>query len=195
VPVVAFLDIAVPDRVLTLPIIASFVVSVLHFVTLYRLRVAIPKRHLLGAVCAAMSVQWTVARAVAHHIIKDRLGFIRTDKGGHRRVTDFHAFWEALIAGLLILGALVLYHTNIKEVREINLFAIVLLVQAVPFIAAALLGALEHSRFNDFAYWRSLETRLAQLLPQHRPAIAEAPASAPGAAQAAPPPSQSEPVP
>jgi exo-beta-1,3-glucanase (GH17 family)/cellulose synthase/poly-beta-1,6-N-acetylglucosamine synthase-like glycosyltransferase len=195
VPVVAFLDIAVPDRVLTLPIIASFVVSVLHFVTLYRLRVAIPKRHLLGAVCAAMSVQWTVARAVAHHIIKDRLGFIRTDKGGHRRATDFHAFWEALIAGLLILGALVLYHTNIKEVREINLFAIVLLVQAVPFIAAALLGALEHSRFNDFAYWRSLETRLAQLLPQHRPAIAEAPASAPGAAQAAPPPSQNEPVP
>ena len=39
VPVVAFLDIAVPDRILTIPIIASFAVSLVHFVTLYRLRV------------------------------------------------------------------------------------------------------------------------------------------------------------
>ena len=39
VPVVAFLDIAMPDRILTMPILASFIVSVAHFVTLYRLRV------------------------------------------------------------------------------------------------------------------------------------------------------------
>ena len=39
VPVVAFLDIAVPDRILTVPIMASFAVSVAHFFTLYRLRV------------------------------------------------------------------------------------------------------------------------------------------------------------
>ena len=39
VPVIAFLDIAVPDRILTIPILASFIVSVAHFVTLYRLRV------------------------------------------------------------------------------------------------------------------------------------------------------------
>jgi hypothetical protein len=197
VPVVAFLDIAVPDRVLTLPIIASFLVSVAHFVTLYRLRVAIPGRHLFGAVFAAMSVQWTVAGAVAHHIVKDRLGFVRTAKGaslggGLRRVSDFHAFWEATIAGLLILGALVLYHTNVKDVREINLFAIVLLVQAIPFIAASLLAALEHSRVNDFAYWRGLEARLAELLPQ-RPAIAKAPAGA--QAPAAPSTDRTETVP
>ncbi len=39
VPVIAFLDIAVPDRILTIPIVAAFAVSVAHFVTLYRLRV------------------------------------------------------------------------------------------------------------------------------------------------------------
>ena len=39
VPFVAFADIAVPDRILTIPIIAAFTVSVAHFVTLYRLRV------------------------------------------------------------------------------------------------------------------------------------------------------------
>ena len=83
-----------------------------------------------------MSVQWTVARAVGFGLIKDHLPFVRTAKGGLRRSTDFHAFWEAVMAGLLILGAVVLYATNIKEVREINIFAVVLLVQSLPFIAA-----------------------------------------------------------
>ena len=64
VPVVAFADIAVPDRILTLPILAAFVVSVAHFVALYRLRVRASLGQMLGAVCAAMSLQWTVARAV-----------------------------------------------------------------------------------------------------------------------------------
>ncbi len=97
VPVVAFLDIAVPDRILTVPIIASFAVSVLHFFTLYRLRVRIPKGQLLGAVFAAMSVQWTVARAVGFGLIKEHLPFVRTSKGGLRRSSDFHAFWESVL--------------------------------------------------------------------------------------------------
>ena len=128
VPVVAFLDIAVPDRILTVPIIASFVVSVAHFATLYRLRVRPRTGQLLGSVLAAMSVQWTVARAVGFGLIKDHLPFIRTSKGGMRRSTDFHAFWEAILAVLLILGAVVLVSTNIKEIREINIFAVVLLI-------------------------------------------------------------------
>ena len=41
VPIVAFADIAIPDKILTLPIIASFVVSLVHFVALYRLRVPV----------------------------------------------------------------------------------------------------------------------------------------------------------
>ena len=82
VPVVAFLDIAVPDRILTLPIIASFAVSLVHFVALYRLRVRAGKGQMLGAVFAAMSVQWTVARAVGIGLVKDHLPFVRTAKGG-----------------------------------------------------------------------------------------------------------------
>ena len=82
VPVVAFLDIAVPDRILTMPIMASFAVSLAHFVTLYRLRVRAGNGQLLGSVFAAMSVQWTVARAVGFGLIKDHLPFVRTAKGG-----------------------------------------------------------------------------------------------------------------
>jgi exo-beta-1,3-glucanase (GH17 family)/cellulose synthase/poly-beta-1,6-N-acetylglucosamine synthase-like glycosyltransferase len=166
VPVVAFLDIAVPDRILTLPIIASFIVSVLHFVTLYRLRVRANKRQLIGSMLAAMSVQWTVARAVGFGVIKDHLPFVRTSKGGQRRGNDFHAFWEAVLAGLLIAGAAVLIETNIKQVREIDIFAVVLVIQSLPFIAAVALAIIERTPLNDFAYWRSLEARLAGLLPR-----------------------------
>ncbi|MGA2566446.1 MAG: glycosyltransferase [Pseudolabrys sp.] len=173
VPVVAFLDIAVPDRILTIPIIASFTVSLMHFVTLYRLRVRSNAAQLTGSVFAAMSVQWTVARAVGFGLIKDHLPFVRTAKGGLRRSTDFHAFWEAVLAGLLVLGAVVLVATNIKDVREINIFAAVLVVQSLPFIAAAGLALLERTPLNDFATWRALEARLGELVarrPQPTPA-------------------------
>src|SRR5450631_1806075 len=164
VPVVAFLDIAVPDRILTIPIIASFVVSLMHFVTLYRLRVRSGPGQLTGSVFAAMSVQWTVARAVGFGVIKDHLPFVRTSKGGLRRSTDFHAFWETVLAALLILGAVALVATNIKDVREINIFAAVLVVQSLPFLAAVGLAVFERTRFNDFATWRAIEARAGELI-------------------------------
>ena len=44
VPVVAFAGIAIPDKILTLPILAAFAVTLAHFIALYRLRVSIPVR-------------------------------------------------------------------------------------------------------------------------------------------------------
>jgi hypothetical protein len=200
VPVVAFLDIAVPDRILTMPILASFVVSVAHFFTLYKLRVRIPKGQLLGAVFAAMSVQWTVARSVSLGIIKDHLPFVRTSKGGLRRTADFHAFWEAVLAGLLIAGAVTLCVTNTKNIREIYIFAAVLVVQSVPFIAAVVLATIERTPLNDYATWRALEGRLLELFGREVPmatvtAVAPAPVVQPVAPQAAPAQSQTELVP
>jgi exo-beta-1,3-glucanase (GH17 family)/cellulose synthase/poly-beta-1,6-N-acetylglucosamine synthase-like glycosyltransferase len=174
VPFVAVLNIAVPDRILTVPILASFMVSLLHFVTLYRLRVRSNPAQLTASALAAMSVQWTVARAVSFGLIKEHLPFVRTAKGGMRRSTDFHAFWEAVLAGLLILGAVVLYMTNYKEVHEINIFAVVLLVQSLPFIAATGLAVLERTPLNEFATWRTLETRFGELIAR-RPQPAPAP--------------------
>jgi exo-beta-1,3-glucanase (GH17 family)/cellulose synthase/poly-beta-1,6-N-acetylglucosamine synthase-like glycosyltransferase len=168
VPFIAVLDIAVPDRILTAPIIVSFVVSVVHFATLYQLRVRPRMGQLLGSVFAAMSVQWTVARAVGFGVVKDHLPFVRTSKGGLHRSRDFHAFWEAILAGLLLLGAAFVYWTNYKEIREINIFAIVLIVQSLPFIAATALALVERTRLNEFAYWRSIEARVAELIPTTR---------------------------
>ena len=191
VPFVAFLDIAVPDRILTIPILAAFVVSVAHFVVLYRLRVKNNPAGLLRTMVAAMSVQWTVARAVGNGLIKDHLPFVTTVKGGSRRSTDFHAFWEAIVAGLLLSGAMVLIATNAKEIREINVFAAVLVIQSLPFIAAVALALLERSRINDFATWRNLDARVAGLL--RRPA-AQAVTSAVAGAIAAQPAVQTVPV-
>jgi exo-beta-1,3-glucanase (GH17 family)/cellulose synthase/poly-beta-1,6-N-acetylglucosamine synthase-like glycosyltransferase len=176
VPAVAFLDIAVPDRILTIPIIASFSVSLVHFLTLYRLRVRAGNGQLIGSVLAAMSVQWTVARAVSFGLIKNHLPFVRTSKGGLRRSTDFHAFWEAMLAGLLIVGAITLYVTNTRGVREIDIFAVVLLVQSLPFIAAVALAVIERTPLNDFATWRALAARVGELIAR-RPERAPAPAA------------------
>jgi hypothetical protein len=152
---------------------------------LYRLRVAVPVGQMLGAVVAAMSVQWTVARAVGESVIKDRLPFARTAKGGAARaVSEFPAFWEAFLGGLLVLGAVVVIATNQFEIREINIFAAVLLIQSLPFLSAAGLALLERTSLNDFGVWQRIETRLADLLPR-RAAIARASAPAKAPADAA----------
>jgi len=168
VPVVAFAGIAVPDKVLTLPIIATFAISVIHFIALYKRRVPIPLGQAAGAMIAAMAMQWTVARAVANSIIRDHLAFVRTDKGGKgkaRRRVAFPAFNEAILGGLLLLGAAIVFQTNYERVQEINLFGYVLLVQSLPFVAAVMLATFENSRINDFVLWASIEAKLVELLP------------------------------
>ena len=80
-----------------------------------------------------------------------------------------------MIGGLLIASAIYLHATNWERVREIDLFALVLIVQSLPFLAAIAIAALEGSRANDFALWQRLETKLAGVL-HGRTAIAKAPA-------------------
>ncbi len=137
VPVIVFLDIAIPDKILTIPIIAAFAVSLLHFVTLYRLRVSISLPQMLSAVVTAMSVQWTVARAIGYGIWKESIPFTVTAKGGKTgRGPEFAAFWEAVLSALLLASAVLVVMTNYKQITELNIFAAVLVVQSLPFIAA-----------------------------------------------------------
>ncbi|CAN5313080.1 glycosyltransferase [soil metagenome] len=171
VPIVSFADIAIPDKILTLPIIAAFVVSLAHFLILYRLRVPVKAGQMLGAMIAAMSVQWTVSRAVANGLITDHLPFARTSKGGLSRMSvEFQAFWEAVIGILLIIGSIVLVAFNVKEVREINIFAGVLVLQSLPFLSAVAIAILENSRINDFGFWRNSSIRAAELIGLRREA-------------------------
>ena len=166
VPIVAFADIAIPDKILTLPIIAAFVVSLIHFVALYRLRVPVKTAQMLGAMVAAMSVQWTVSRAVAQGLITEHLAFARTSKGGLSRMSiEFQAFWEAVIGVLLLAGAVVLIASNqYKGVHEIYIFAGVLVLESLPFLSAVGIAILETSRINQFSFWRNARIRSAELI-------------------------------
>jgi hypothetical protein len=113
-----------------------------------------------------MSVQWTVSRAVANGLITDHLAFARTSKGGFSLMSvEFQAFWEAVIGVLLLVGAAVLVATNnYKQVREIYIFAAVLVLESLPFLSAVAIAILENSRINAFSFWRNTGVRTAELI-------------------------------
>ncbi len=127
VPFVLFVGVVIPESLLTLPIIAVFGLSLVHFVVLYRLRVAISLVQMTGALLMFMSVQWTIARAVIDASIGNRrFGFHRTAKGsGGGRRHGFPAFWEAALGALLVACAVMLIATNRDQIREIYVFAAV----------------------------------------------------------------------
>jgi cellulose synthase/poly-beta-1,6-N-acetylglucosamine synthase-like glycosyltransferase/exo-beta-1,3-glucanase (GH17 family) len=148
VPFVAFKVVAIPDALLTLPILAAFLVSLIHFFSSYRLRVAVSYRQMFGAMVVFMSVQWTVASAAfkaafpAHSNI-----FHRTRKGGGSgnttAPTSFPARPEAWIGGLLVAGSIIVAATNFYRFFETDLFALILLIQSLPFLSAVALAWLE----------------------------------------------------
>jgi exo-beta-1,3-glucanase (GH17 family)/cellulose synthase/poly-beta-1,6-N-acetylglucosamine synthase-like glycosyltransferase len=158
VPFIGFRLVAIPDKVLTLPIVAAFLVTLMHFVFAYRLRVAVSFWQMIGAMFVFMSTQWTVARAVGHAALQIGQGqFHRTPKGsvgGGVRRDRFAALSEAGLGGSLVIGAIVLLATNIYRVFEIDLFAAILLLQSLPFLSAVVLATLERSRANQFSHWQ-----------------------------------------
>jgi hypothetical protein len=78
---------------------------------------------------------------------------------------EFQAFWEAVIGVLLLVGAAVLVVTNgSKQIREIYIFAAVLVLESLPFLSAVAIAILEQSRANSFEFWRSTAVRTAELI-------------------------------
>jgi hypothetical protein len=66
---------------------------------------------------------------------------------------------------LLLAGAAVLVVTNNqKEVREIYVFAAVLVLESLPFLSAVAIAILENSRINAFSFWRNSAVRTAELI-------------------------------
>jgi cellulose synthase/poly-beta-1,6-N-acetylglucosamine synthase-like glycosyltransferase len=145
VPFVAFKIVVIPDVLLTLPILAAFLVSLIHFVSSYRLRVGVPYRQMLGAMIVFMSVQWTVASAAFQAALPaSRNYFHRTRKGSGAIVgTRIMKMPEAVIGGLLVVGSILIFATNFYRFIETDLFAVILLIQSLPFLSAVALVWLE----------------------------------------------------
>jgi hypothetical protein len=171
VPMILFVGVLIPMLPFTVPILAMFVVNLLHCALLYSVRVKLPGVRVVGAALAAMSLQMTVARAIGKGFLKGNLPFLRTDKGGVAKLrrTPKQASavrTETLLGVGLVLGALVLHLTNDLEMVEIDVFAATLLVQSLPFLSVPAMAALE--------WWSERRMRLAEALP--------APAAVPNAA-------------
>ncbi len=165
VPVIVFVGVLIPMLPFTLPILALFLVNLLHLGLLYAVRVRLPARQIAGAALAAMSLQMTVARAIGKSLVRDGMPFIRTEKGGILRAAQSSgkqhvALLEGVIGSALALGALALYVTNRFAMVEINVFAATLAVQSLPFLAAPLMLLLERT-----AGHRSVQPALAISLP------------------------------
>jgi exo-beta-1,3-glucanase (GH17 family)/cellulose synthase/poly-beta-1,6-N-acetylglucosamine synthase-like glycosyltransferase len=144
VPVVIFVGVVIPTIAFTVPILAAFVVNLLHCALLYGKRVRMPLKHIPGAALAAMSLQLTVARAVVGGMLRDSLPFRRTDKGGNaKRGSENPAIWETVLGVLLALSAVILMLINDMHVVEMTVFASTLFVQSLPFLAAAAMVAVE----------------------------------------------------
>lgn len=164
VPIMLLVGMFIPTMPFTVPIIAAFVVNILHCVLLYGKRVDVPAKSIPGAAIAAMSVQWTVAKAVLFGLVKDRLPFLRTEKGGNTNAASSNpALWETII-GLLLLGsaiALVVFnHTNIIEMK---VFAATLAIQSLPFLAASFMVVVE--KVQNALASRGAVTSVSQGLP------------------------------
>jgi glucan 1,3-beta-glucosidase len=161
VPFVALDLVAVPDVLLTFPIIAAFLVTLVHFACAYRMRVAVTYWQMLGAMIVFMSVQWTVASAAFKAALPASQSFFyRTRKGGGAsQSTRIMTMPEMLLGSLLAASAATIYAVNIYRHIEADLFATILLLQSLPFWSAVALVWLE--RLGDHKFKKVVAARAA----------------------------------
>ena len=152
VPLIILFDLAYPAVALTVPVLTAVFVNIVHAWMLYSRRVHIPKKQIIGAALAAMSLQFTVSKAVVEGMIRDGLAFKRTEKGGlvKKRKADRPAQTETVMGLLLLSGAVWLWMANQFEVYEQNLFALTVLIQSIPFLCTTTMSLIE-----EFQNWRA----------------------------------------
>ena len=143
VPLIFTDKVMIPTLPFTLPILVAFGVNILHCGILYVARVKAPIKHIAGAALAASSLQWTVAVAMARGFVKVNLPFLRTEKGGIGSAGRNPVVAESILGLLLLAGAALLYHHNTGKVPVMTVFAVTLLTQSIPFVAAVVMYALE----------------------------------------------------
>ncbi|MFM8330902.1 MAG: glycosyltransferase family 2 protein [Candidatus Methylumidiphilus sp.] len=148
VPLIILADLAYPAVALTVPVLTAVLVNVVHAWMLYSRRVRIPKRQILGAALAAMSLQYTVSKAVVEGMIRDGLAFKRTEKGGlvKKKKADRPAQTETVMGLLLVSGAVWLAAANQFDVYEQTLFAMTVFIQGVPFLCTTFMSLIEEAQ-------------------------------------------------
>jgi len=126
-----------------IPTVGVFVFKIFHNLMLYDARVKCGWRERLGAAVAGMSLTHSIARAVFTGLITRSRPFLRTPK------MEGRAAWlqglamareEGMIALALVLAAVTVIRVFGADGADILCWVAVLLVQAVPNLAAVLMG-------------------------------------------------------
>jgi cellulose synthase/poly-beta-1,6-N-acetylglucosamine synthase-like glycosyltransferase len=140
-----------------------FLFKLTKLLFLYRWRIGANLRESLGAGLAGLALSHVIARAMLTGFVNRGVGFFRTPKrarspGVWRALAD--AREELLFVAVLVLGALVVQLRDDGDLLDVRLWATLLLVQAVPYLAAVLLSLIS-----------ALPTRIGR---RERPALSDA---------------------
>jgi hypothetical protein len=138
----------------TIPLVL-FVFKVSKSFFLYRRRVTATLRQSLAAGIAGLALSHTIARAFWTGLFNSKLGFFRTPKLAQapaliRALMDAREEFLFLVA-LGLAAAFVLMRDD-SYMLDVRVWAAVLLVQAIPYLAAVLVSAI--------SAWRALPARL-----------------------------------
>ena len=131
-----------PLGVFLIPTLGIFFFKVLHSFWLYVAKVPCSTRQRIGAAIAGMALTHTIARAVIQGLTTDSTPFLRTPKCESRPalIQGFlMAREEAFVLGLLWLATLMVL-ISYGFTPEALVWAVLLLVQSVPYVAALMLS-------------------------------------------------------
>lgn len=122
-----------------------FVFKVVKMLFLYRLRVAATLRQSIAASVAGIALSHTIARAMLRGLVTRKLGFYRTPKMAKapallQALGDAREeLWFLIALSLAAGGVLAVQGT---EMPDVVVWATVLIVQAIPYLAAVLVSLL-----------------------------------------------------
>ena len=158
-----------PLTVFLLPTLALFAFKVLHSQWLYSARVPCSTPQRLGAAIAGMSLTHSIGKAMIAGLFTKSLPFHRTPKMESQAALlqgIAQAREESLfLLGLVIAAGAVLFSYGVES-QEAKLWATILLVQSVPYLAA-LLTAIA-SALPDWGFLKSRKTEV--LVPEQQSA-------------------------
>ena len=131
-----------PLGVFLVPTLGIFFFKVLHSFWLYMAKVPCNTRQRIGAAIAGMALTHTIARAVIQGLTTDNIPFLRTPKCESRPALMqgfLMAREETFVLGLLWLATLMVL-ISYGPTPEALVWAVLLVVQSVPYVAALMLS-------------------------------------------------------
>jgi hypothetical protein len=134
-----------PMVILSAVPLAFFVFKLAKMFYLYRNRVKATLTQTLASALAGLSLSHTIAKAILYGFMTKNLPFFRTPK-----MVEGKVFWYALQSsreeGLMLTAFLLSVYGIVKsqgfETADIMVWNIVLLVQAIPYLAAVLMSVI-----------------------------------------------------